>query len=236
VLHASEIVEMDETEDFIQLVDDVCQRAGMWTLNSTFVEVAAFFTGVATSSNSSPIGRDAARAFNFFVTAKLLVPSKYAWGSAILQVAADDEDAIRRLRDLLVEFATLRKSKTLAEICSDAASFVADYEETEPAKVWRRFLAARYRADRAEIERLIMPHDNASVMWDRNPTPPGVAAELNAISDMYVVSVVGGSLESGRVQLITELGRITAHLINGDWRIDAGPIIENDLQNAQLRA
>jgi hypothetical protein len=44
--------------------------------------------------------------------------------------------------------------------------------------------------------------------------------------------MVGGSIESGHVTLITELGKIDAHLVDGAWRIDASPIIAIDKQNA----
>jgi|GEM_PF-3093756 len=217
---------MNDIDKFIELVITVCRRPRMFTLNGTFGEVAAYISGLVAGSDSSPVSRDISRAFNFFVTTRLLVADKYAWPGAIHLVAADDADAINRLRDLLVEFVTLRKSKSLHEICSDAANKASEYKETEPAKVWRNFLAARYTADQAEIEPLIMPHPNASVLWCCDPTPPGVAAQLNAISDSYVVSVVAGSVESGYVQLITAIGKVDAHLVDGIWRIDAGPFIE----------
>ncbi len=222
---------MDDPDKFIEIVNSVCRRPAMYTLTGTFGEVAAYFMGIACGSDS-PISDDSNRSFDYFVTARLLVPSKYSWAGAIRLVAADDAEAIDRLRELLVEFANLRKSQSSDEIRADAARIVADYEETEPAKVWRRFLTARHKADQAEIEKLILPHRNASVFWNGDPAPPGVAAQLRSISDCYVVPVVSGSLEAGHVQLVTELGKIDAHLVDGSWRIDATPIVEMDVGNA----
>ncbi len=220
---------MDDTEKFIELVDNVCRRPDMFTVNGTFGEVAAVFTGIQIAAPNSPIADDDQRTFNSFVTSRLLVPSKYWWGGAIQMVAADDEAAISKLRDLLVEFATLRKTKTLDEIRGSAARALAEYTETEPARVWRQFLAARWAASRALIEPLIMPHPNAAVLWRGDPAPPGVAAQLDVISDSYVVSVVSGSVDSGEVSLATEVGIIDAHLVDGQWRIDASLFIESDL-------
>lgn len=221
---------MDNPEEFIELANSVCRRPRMYTVNGTFGEVAAFFTGIAAGSTSSPISDFGA--LNFFVTARLLVPSKFSWPSAILTVAADDDDAINRLRELLVEFATLRKTQSFDQIRSDAASRLSDYRKSKPATVWRQFLAARYRAIQAEIEPLIMPHPNASVLWRHDPTPPDVAAQLTAISDSFVVSVLSGSEESGHVRLLTELGVFDAHFIDGNWRIDASSIIDIDAKQA----
>ena len=144
-------------------------------------------------------------------------------------VTDDDETAIAKLRDLLVEFATLTKTHSLTEIRESAARIRDEYEEPEPAKVWRQFLEARYSADQSLIEPLILSHPQAEVLWRGNGAPPGVADQLMAISESYVVSVVSGSLESGKVSLATEVGMIEAHLVDGKWRIDASSFIENDL-------
>jgi len=223
---------MDDTDKFIELVNNVCRRPRMFTLNGTFGEVAAIFTGIEIGAANSPIIDDQQRTLNFFVTSRLLVPSKYWWPGAIRMVAADDDAAISKMRDLLVEFATLRRTNSLEAIRKLAATAASEYTETEPAKVWRRFLAARYTADQAQIEPLIMPHPDAAVLWRGDQTPPDVAAQLNSISDSYVVSVVAGSIESGHVTLITELGKIDAHLVDDSWRVDASPIIAIDNRDA----
>ena len=217
---------MNKPEEFIELVGHICKRPQMFTMGGTFAEVVAYFTGLASAPNACPLSDDVDRVFNYFVTARLIVPSKYWWPGAIKIVSTDDAEALLRLRDLLTEFTELRKTKSFTEIGRDAAKFLAEYVEPEPAKVWRQFLAARYRSNQHEIEPLIMPHDKANVLWRGNPTPSGVAHQLKEISDGYVVSVISGSLESGHVQLATELGIMDAHRVDGSWRIDASSLIE----------
>lgn len=150
------------TDKFIELANNICRHPSMFTLNGTFGEVAAIFTGIQIASSNSPISDDNQNTFNFFVTSRLLVPRKHGWIGAIRLVADDDEIAISQLHDLLIEFATLRNTKSLDEIRESAARREAEYTETEPAKVWRQFLAARYSANRAHIEPLIMPHPDAA--------------------------------------------------------------------------
>jgi hypothetical protein len=217
---------MDNTDKFIELVGHICRRPKMFTIGGTFGEVVAFFTGLASAPSGCPLSDDGDRVFNAFVTARLLVPGKYWWPYAIKLVAANDEDALVRLRDLLIEFATLRKSNSFREISRKAEESLADYVEPEPAKVWRQFLAARYRSNQHEIEPLILPHADAAVLWRDKPTPSDIAAQLTQISDGYIISVISGSLKSGHVQLATELGIMDAHLVDGSWRIDASSIIE----------
>lgn len=226
---------MNDWDAFIELVGHVCDRPGMFTLNGTFGEVAALFTGIEVASPNFPDGEVESRALNHFITARLLVPSKLWWPGAICQVTSGDMEAIEKLRELLTEFATLRKSKSPKEVVKEAQLTASRYIEPEPATVWRRFLAARYTANQAEIEPLIMPHPDADVFWDRDATPAGVADQLNRMSDAYIVSVCSGSVESGRVTLITELGKFDAYLVDNAWRIDAEPLIENDRKNRELR-
>ena len=172
---------MDDSDTFIELVNNICRRPRMFTLNGTFGEVAAVLTGIQIASPNSPISEVDQKTFSSFVTSRLLVPSKYSWPGAIRMVADDDETAISRLHELLIEFVTLRKTKSLDEIRELAARTQDEYSETEPAKLWRQFLAARYSANRAEIEPLIMPNPDAAVLWRGQPTPSGVAAQLNSI-------------------------------------------------------
>ena len=217
---------MRDPDKFIELVDRICRYPQMFTVGGTFGEVVAYFTGLAAAPNACPLSDDGDRVFNYFITARLIVPNKYWWPGAIKIVATDDADALVRLRDLLTEFAELRKTKSFTEIGQDAAKSLAEYTEPEPAKVWRQFLAARHRSIQHEIEPLIMPHADAGVLWRGDSTPPNIADQLTDISEGYVVSVISGSLESGSVQLATELGVRAAHFVDGSWRIDASSLIE----------
>ncbi|MBB6430191.1 hypothetical protein [Algisphaera agarilytica] len=131
---------MDETEQFIKLVDSICRRPKMYTVNGTFGEVAALFTGIQIASSDSPIADDNKRTLNLFVNARLLVPDKYGWAGAIRLVCDDDETAITRLRELLVEYAKLRQTKSLNEIRKLAAQIRDTHVEPEQAKVWRQSL------------------------------------------------------------------------------------------------
>ena len=171
---------MGDTKQFIELVNNVCRRPNMFTLDGTYGEVVALFTGIQIAASDSPIADDEERTLNQFVNARLLVPDKYWWPGAVRMVTDDDETAIAKLRDLLVEFATLTKTHSLTEIRESAARIRDEYEEPEPAKVWRQFLEARYSADQSLIEPLILSHPQAEVLWRGNGAPPGVADQLMA--------------------------------------------------------
>lgn len=211
--------------DSLEYIENVCRSPRGYTLNGTFGEVAALLTGTIIDSGA-PDERDAVyQVFNHFVTSHLLVPSKFWWADAINMVSSDDNDAIGRLKNLITDFLTMRTKSTLDEIRQESDGCVASYQETEPARIWRKFMAARFNGDREDIERLILPNTDAPILWERGGAPPGIAEQLISLTDCNIVSVLAGSVESGYVQLITELGKIDAHLVNGEWRIDAKPFI-----------
>jgi len=217
----------------LEFVEKLCRTPKMFTLHGTFGEVVALLTGAIFSPLDCDETDEAFKTFNYFVTSRLLVPSKFWWAGAIQMVAEDDAGAIGKLRDLLVEFMTLRQSMTLEDIRTDCNERLANYEEPAPAKVWRAFMAARFRGDQATLERLILPNQDAAVLWQGGGAPPGVAEQLVSLADLNLVSIATGTLESGSVQLVTELGRIAAHWVDGGWKIDASPIITMDKANAK---
>ena len=225
---------MIEQDNLLQLIEGVCKRPRMYTLNGTFGEVSALLTGTVLNAVDAT-ERDAVhKVFNYFVTSQLLVPSKFWWTGAIRLVATDDEDAIRRVGQLFYDFIQMRLTHTLDEILADAEKRVENYKESEPAAVWRRFMAARFHANQTEIESLILPHPDAHYLWAGGGAPPDIAEQLISISDMVTVSIIAGSIESGRVTLMVELGKIEAYLIDGYWKIDATPIIAIDKANAEI--
>ncbi len=224
---------MSDTDYTLQLIEGVCKRPRMYTLNGTFGEVSALLTGTVLNGVCSDERDTVHKVFNCFVTSRLLAPSKFWWTGAIRSIATDDDDAIQRVGDFFSDFVRLRLTHTLEEIRVEAENRVASYEESEPAAAWRRFMAARFHANQFEIESLILPHPDARYLWAGGGAPLGVAEQLISISDLGIVSIVAGSVESGQVTLMTELGKIDAQLVDGDWRIDAARIIEIDKQNAE---
>jgi hypothetical protein len=225
---------MIETDYLLTLIEDVCKRPRIYTLNGTFGEVAALLTGTVLNVVDATERDTIHEVFNYFVTSQLLVPSKFWWTGAIRSVATDDADAIQRLGQLFSEFIRLRQTHTLDEIRAEAEKHVTNYKESEPAAVWRRFMAARFHANQTEIESLILPHPDAHYLWDGGGAPLDIAEQLISISDMGIVSIIAGSIESGRVTLMAELGKIDAQLVDGDWRIDATRIIAIDKANAEI--
>jgi hypothetical protein len=226
---------MSDTDFLLQFIEGVCKHPKMYTLNGSFGEVSALLTGTLLYGVDAHERKARCHVFNDFVTSRLFVPSKYWWMVAIREIATDDNDAIERVGQLFSEFVRLRMNYTLDEIRLDAENRVANYHESEPAAVWRRFMAARFHSNQNEIESLILPHPEAQYLWDGEETPPGIAEQLISISNLGVVPIVTGSIESGRVTLLTEMGRIDVRLVGGDWRVDATPIIAIDKLNAEIR-
>jgi len=226
---------MSDTEYLLQFIDGVCKHPRMYTLNGSFGEVSALLSGTVLYGVGAHERKTVCDVFNDFVTSQLLVPSKFWWIVAIREIATDDNDAIQRVGQSFSEFVRLRMHCTLDEIRLDGEKRIANYKESEPAAMWRRFMAARFHANQSEIESLILPHPDAHCLWDDVETPPGFAEQLISISDLGVVPIVAGSIESGRVTLLTEMGRIDVRLLDGDWRIDATQIIAHDKLNAEIR-
>ena len=224
---------MNDTEYTLEFIESVCKRPRMYTLNGTFGEVSALLTGTVLNGVHSDQRDPVHSVFNYFVTSSLFVPSKFAWTWAIRSTATSDDDAIQRVGELFSEFVRMRVDQTLEEIRAVAENRVANYKESEPAAVWRRFMAARFHANRVEIESSILPHPDAHYLWDGGGAPPEIAEQLVSISDVGIVSIIAGTPESGHVTLMTELGKIEAELVDGDWRVDVSRIIEIDKRNAE---
>lgn len=224
---------MDSTDDFIELVDSICKRRHMYVCGGTFYEVCAYLSGYAAASTNCLLSGERWTAFNGFVCARFRFPQKHAWPYVIKHVGRNDDDAVYRLQELLVEFNRRTKSQSPEQIVRDEMSRATSQEEGEPEKTWRRFVRAYHRGVRHEIEPLIQPHPDAEILWS-GTTPPDVAALLNEIQESYLVSQISGSEAGGEVTVITpDFGPIPLKRFESGWKIDATAIIECLTANAK---
>jgi hypothetical protein len=219
--------------DFIGMVDSICKRRHLYVCGGTFYEVCAFLSGYATASPTCSLSGEKWRAFNSFVCARLRFPEKLAWPYVIKQACHDDDEAVERLRDLLVEFDRRIQSESPEEFVRDEMSHARSQVEGEPEKAWRRFFRAYLAGKRIEIEPLIQPHPEAEILWSGG-CPDDVAGLLSQIDESYLISKISGSEDSGEVTLITaDFGAIALKRTTTGWKVDATPIIECRKANAR---
>jgi 2-oxo-4-hydroxy-4-carboxy--5-ureidoimidazoline (OHCU) decarboxylase len=218
---------MNNTDRFTDLVEHICTRRDMYVCGGSFYEVCAYISGYAEAATDCPLHGDDCKAFSEFVSATARFPSKYAWPYVLKLSSRDDEEAVARLRDLLVEFAERTKTESLDQIVQEAVSRAWNEKEGEPERVWRKFTRAFHRRDRFEIESLIQYHPEAAVLWSGNRPDDDVALSLDAIADSYLVSQISGSEEDGEVTIITpDFGPVNLRRSDDNWKIDISAIID----------
>ncbi len=197
----------------------------MYVCGGSFYEVCAYLYGYAHASPDSPLSGDGMRFFNDLVCAVCRFPNNYVWPYVLKECSRDDDDAIERLRSLLVEYVERTKTESPDEIVRDMMGRESSQEEGEPEKAWRRFSRALYRGRREEIEPLILEHPDAEILWE-GAYPDDVVPLLDEIAEAYSVSQVSGSEEDGNVMIITpDFGPMPVQRVEGSWRIDATKII-----------
>jgi hypothetical protein len=95
-----------------------------------------------------------------------------------------------------------------------------------PEETYRRFMIANLSGDESVIRPLILDHEDAEVLW-KGAYPSNVAALLHEQYRVMEISRVGTSnadcvvLQSGAVPML-----ITVVQVNGDWKVNAEPIIQ----------
>jgi hypothetical protein len=214
------------TDEFVNLVESLCNRPRMCTIGGTFEEVAAYVFGYVFGACGGYHEDESYEAFQRFVCAKFRFPSNYVWAFVIRECQSKDEDAIECLRSLVSEFATKSKSIPFSEIVEDAHANAVTFEEGEPEKVWRRFAHALLSGNRDTIEPLILEHPDAWILWE-GKCPEDVAELLDEIAESYPVTRIAGREEDGEVTIIThDFGPMKIRLLNGSWRVDAAKVIE----------
>ena len=217
---------MNSIDRFIEIVNSLCLRRGMYVFGGTFYEVCAYLTGFAHASNDCPLSGDGWAAFNRVICETFGFPTRYAWPAVLKQCSRDDDEATARLQELLTDFAKKTKTQSHDEIIRDVASRSSGHEESEPVKAWRRFSRAIHRARKEEIEPLIQEHPDADVLWSAT-YPDDVAALLDQIQESYSIRPISGSEADGEVTIITpDFGPVGVKRVGGSWRIDASKIIE----------
>jgi len=66
---------MEQKPTFIEFIQHICKRPGMYTLGGSYNETSAFIAGYS-AGNDSPINN---RIFDRFVCLKNSFPSNYTW-------------------------------------------------------------------------------------------------------------------------------------------------------------
>jgi hypothetical protein len=102
----------------------------------------------------------------------------------------------------------------------------AGQSNVTPEETYRSFMIANLSGDESAIRPLVLDHDNAEVLW-QGAYPPNVAATLAEQYRTMEISRVG-TPNADRVVLQSSAAPMPLTVVNvdGDWKVDAEPIIE----------
>lgn len=225
---------MDATDRFIELLECLCTRSGMYVNgDEPFYEVCAYVNGYAYGTQGSPISGERYRAFSNLVCATFRFPDKYVWPYVIRTCSRDDNEALQKLQSLLTEFAVRTRTEPAETLIEEARARVVEYHEGEPEQVWRRLSNALLRGQRAEIEPLILPHPDAAILW-QGAYPQDVAESLEELAERDPVTrIVGDEAEGHVIVMSADFGPVHVKLNGGTWWVDASEIIRIRLWDKQ---
>ncbi len=227
-------------DEFIELVQGLCQRTGMYFSDESFNEVCAYISGYARGAPHSPLGGNGQEAFNSLVNYQQETPGNTWWPYSIRCKCVDDKEAIQRLEELIDLYLTELKSSSKEEILEHYTELQQTrnrnrVSEPEPEALYRKFMIDSITGNEEIISPLILPHKDASVLWERSCSPEEEAdsedvAELmkDQYQEMVITRVCAPDTTEKRVQLLSPVVPVplTAVKVNGRWRLDVSPIIE----------
>lgn len=95
-----------------------------------------------------------------------------------------------------------------------------------PEEAYRNFMIVSLTGEESAIRPLVLDHEDAEVLW-QGAYPPPVAAALSEQYRAMEISRVGtASAERVVLQSSAVPMPLTVVSVNGEWKVDAEPIIE----------
>ncbi len=218
---------MQKESSFVEFIQHICKRPGMFTLNGTYNETAAFIAGFSVGSKA-PIND---RIFDRFVCLKNSFPTNYVWAYVIKKCTKDDNEAILLMQHTILEFIELKDKMTEEELMQFAIES-SKTEEGEAVKIFRKFENALLSGDKEIIQSLIMECKGAEILWSGS-YPADVALKLNEISSNQLIKQIPISEDGNKVEIISQGWpfSIEMNFMNGKWRINAEKIIALRMSN-----
>jgi hypothetical protein len=214
---------------FQEFIEAICRRPAMFTLGGTLKEILAFIDGYRYGS-STPISGSV---FERYVCIRNSFPTNYMWTYVISSCATDEKEALRLLEEVIIEYIQLKKKLSAEELMQYAAT--RRVEESEPAKIFRRFGKALLMGDESRIKPLIKEHKHASILW-QGAYPDEVALQLSEIADSQPIRSIPIS-EGGQKVKIIAAGwpfSIEMNFENGRWEVNAENIIALRMSNQRM--
>jgi len=223
---------MNPTDRFIELVDSLCTYSGMYVNGDEhFYGFCACLDGYAYGAPDSPISGERYRAFNDLVCATFRFPDKYVWPYVIRTCSRDDKEALKKLKDLLTEYAVRTRTEPAETLIAEARARVVEYHEGEPEQAWRQFSSALLRGQHEDPEPLILPHPDSAILW-QGAYQSDVAELLEELADSYPVTRISGDEAYGHVIIMSaDFGPVHIKRDGETWRVDASEIIRIRLWN-----
>lgn len=203
----------------------------MYTPKGEFAEVYSLFVGYSLASTGSPISNDKWNAFNEYVCIKFGFPTKYVASYVFNSCTRSDKSAIELFKNTLIEFVEESEKRPLDELLK-IVRHESTSKEGEPEIIFRLFSDALLEGKEEVIKNLIEEHENQSVLWEgkylnKNAELLKMSSKEQPIKRLYE------SEDKTKIKLITSdyPFPIEVNLKNGNWKIDASPIIAIRMRN-----
>lgn len=228
-------------EDFIKFINAICNRPRMFVRTGVYNEIAAFILGY-TYDRETPISN---RTFERYVCLKNFFPTNYSWTYAIEASSINDEEAIKTLKETILEFIEFRTNMTDDELEEYAISCANELfrQEGEAEKVFRIFDSAILDGNKDVIEPIIKDNPDAKILWS-GAYPSDVSRLLQELSSNQPIRRISESDGGKTIKLLTSGWPFPIEMrnIDGNWIVNADQIIQiridinNNVHNIELRS
>lgn len=219
--------------ELADLIEGLCLRPGMYVGSNRLDLVCAYLHGYSAGASDSVFATRSA-AFSALVSAHTDAPRNVVWSSALLMAYGDSEAGFQALLQLVRTF--LADAEVMSE--ADQIERYAQLMEADarhPAVAqYRRFMIATLYGDEATIRELILPHDNADVLWAA-AYPNDAAALLEQVwRNMHITRLRRADAPATEVVVCSEAVPFPMTVVEtgATWLVDAGPLIEARLAAA----
>jgi hypothetical protein len=221
---------MGEPESFETLVRRLCRTPELYVLGGSFQEVCAYLTGHARGDARSPLAGQGWAAFSALVSRRLGLNADTSWPCAIRTRHPDDADALEALEEHSMAFLHALEHHSPAELIERLAQLRSGGDDDGPMvpeDIFRAFVIACLHGDEQRLRALILPHQQAELLWCER-YDPAVAEDLERSFARMRVLRTCRNQRSDRVELMSPSFPFPLSVVRtpAGGRLDASPVIE----------
>lgn len=161
---------------FSEIINSICERPSMYCLEGTFSEISAFINGYCSAKKTPISGRD----FDRFVCLQNSFRTNISWESVIKKSTKNDKEALLVAKNTILNFIKLKSKLSKHKLMQHAMS-IANINEDEAEKTFRKFDNAFFNGENKIIEELIIDKGKVEVLLSKEHPDTSFVKQFNEL-------------------------------------------------------